>query len=341
MKGKCAFRARRALARALPALAIQLIAAALVASAADRIQIRPQYNPGETLYYQIELHTDTTGRTTTPILNPEGGTKFSENVDLLVRLDVLPQTASGAMQSQHGAVQMRVTYERAHADAQSDAPEFDRPAGSEAYSRLAGHSFEFALGPGGVISNLQDPDNILPKLSQATAALSWMNMFSSIGGFSPRGISIGQKWTGEVPLAGAPLAGLVWQTDSTYLRNEPCQARATRAAERNAGSAAEQCAVILTQSTVIHRGPRHADETPPDYVRHGLRTAGALTGSGERLEAVSLSSGLLVSSTETSTQRADFDIVSAANGEKIHRDGEVRTQMVITRVAAPSGSSHR
>ena len=332
-------RVYRAVMRGLPAIATPLLAVALLAAAAERIQIRPQYNRDETMYYRIELHTVSTGKTTTPILNPEGGTKFSQAVDFLIRVDVLPQNASGASQMpQAGAARIRVTYEQAHAETQSDAPEFDPPAGSEAYSKLGGHSVEFTLNSGGAVSSFQDPENVLSKLSNAAAALSWVKMFASTSGFPSRGISIGQKWTGESPLTGAPLAQLIWHTESTYLRDEPCPARANILTGQGAASAPQQCAVILTQSTVVHRGSRHADETPPDYLRHGLRTEGALTGTGERLDVYSLSSGLLVSSTETSTQRADFDIVSAANGEKIHRDGQVQSQTVITRVAAPPPS---
>lgn len=350
MKGKDALGAWRALAQCLRLIAIPIVGTTLIASAAERIRIEPRYTPGETMYYQIELHTVSTGKTTTPIIDPEGGTNVTENVDLLVRLDVLTETVPGATSSHAGraanAVHMRVTYERAHADTRSDAPEFNAPSGEKGDEKLAGHSFEFTLEPGGVISNFQDSDDRMENSTDAMTALSWIKILATSSAFPSRGISIGQKWTREQPLSGAPLAGLVWHTESTYMRDEPCGAPASAlpsaearqhapAAGRARAGASPQCAVILTQFKILSHGRRGADQTPPDYIRHGLRTSGTVTGSGESLDTFSLASGLLVRSTKSSTQRVDFDIIQAANGETIHRAGQVQSQMVITRVAAP------
>jgi hypothetical protein len=316
-----------------------LAALSIAAAAAARIQIHPRYKSGEVLYYQIEMHTVSTGQTTTPIVNPESGTKSSENVDMLVRLDVLPDAQSRRQKSQQGGeaagIRLRVTYERAHADLRTDAPELHAPSAAQLYDQLAGHSIEFTLEPNGAISNLQDADHVLSNFADAAAALSWTKLLASATAFPARGIAIGQSWTNDQPLAQAPLARLTWHTNSTYLRNEPCRAPSAAGEQQKAEGAAAQCAVILTQFKIVRRGSAHADQTPPDYVRHGLRTSGTLTGSGSSLDSFSLASGLLVNSTQTSAQRADYDIINAANGRKIHRAGQVQTQMVITRVSNP------
>lgn len=326
--------------RVFPLLAGSLIFLVLAASAGERVHIHPQYVQGETLYYQIAMHTDSTGKTTTPIINPEGGTKFSENVDLLVRVEVMPDGSSGGDEKSGqanvpGAIRMRLTYERTHADSRTDALAFDAPPAKRGYDRLAGHSLEYSLAPTGALSDFKDTEDLLPKLGDAMGALSWVKLLAPGGGFPRQGISIGQKWTNERPLSGAPLGGLVWRTESSYLRNEPCRPPTTSEVSRGAGPRAQQCAVILTQFQILRHGLSRSEETPPDYVRHGLRTEGILTGSGESLDTFSLATGLLVTSTQTSRQRADFDIINAANGEKIHRAGQVRTQMVITSVSAP------
>lgn len=342
MKGKAGFCARRAFIGAFPAIVMQIFALALIALAAERIHIQPQFKPGEVLYYQIETHSVSTGKTTTPIINPEGGTKLSENVDLLVRLDVLPEghTTGGAKSPQArgmAPVHMRVTYERSHADSRADAPAFDAPPAAQEYGRLAGHSFELTLEASGAIEDLKDIDNILKSTAGAApAALSWIRILETGNNYPQQGISMGQRWTDEKPLDAAPVAGLVWHAESSYLRNEPCKGPPTEnGAATSPGSDAGRCAVILTQLQIQRHGSSHANQTPPDFLRHGLRTTGTLTGTGESLDSISLSSGMLVSSTQTSTQRADFDIIDAANGEKIHRDGQVQTQTVITRVTAP------
>jgi hypothetical protein len=90
--------------------------------------------------------------------------------------------------------------------------------------------------------------------------------------------------------------------------------------------------VILTRSEILQRGSRGADATPEDYLRNGLRTSGTWTGSGEGLDSISLASGLLVSSTQTSKQDMDYEITSARTGSAIHHVGQVQSQSQITLV---------
>lgn len=332
MKGKLRSGAIAA-ARSIPAIVASFLALTLVASAATRLHFHAQFAPGQTLYYQIESHTLSTGQTVTPIINPEGGTKFGENVDLLVRLDILPHSATS--ENAPGSVRLRVTYERSHADSQTDSSALDAPSAAADYTDLEGHSFELTLGPTGAISDFQDDDEVLTNAAEVLTAFSWIKDLVASNSFPPRGIALGDKWTSERPVDDAPLAGLVWRAESTYVREEPCQSPAAKGQPPPEPTApAQRCAVILTRFQVVRHGSSHGDQTPPEYVRHGLRTAGTLTGSGETLDSISLSSGLLVTSTQTSTQRSDFEIISAANGEKIHRTAQLQMQTVITQVPA-------
>jgi hypothetical protein len=334
VKGKTGSEAFAAPAGFLPAMLLSILAFAVLTSAAERVHFRAHFAPGETLYYQVESHVVSTGKTVTPIVNPEGGTKFSQNVDLLVRLDVLANSATTG--NAPDAVRMRATYERAHADSQSDSPQLDAPSAARNYARLEGHSFELTLGPEGAMSDFQDTDKLLSNASEVLTAFSWIKELVASNSFPRRGIALGDKWTEETPVDDAPLAGLIWRAESNYVRDEACQSvGASGKAQHAAAAPAQQCAVIVTRFQVVRRGSSHADQTPPDYVHHGLRTAGTLTGSGESLDSISLSTGLLVNATETSTQRSDFDIINAANGERIHRAGQVQMQTVITQVSAP------
>jgi hypothetical protein len=334
MKGKAHFDAIRAVARLLPAILGSVLALTLLAYAVDRVHLSARFAPGQTLYYQVEIHTLSTGKTVTPIINPEGGTKFSQNVDLLVRLDVLPNSSSTA--NPPDATRLSATYERAHSDSQTDSPQLAGPSAASDYARLEGHSFGLRLGAAGAISSFQDTDKVLPNASEVLTAFSWIKQLVVDNSFPRRGIAIGDKWTGERPVDEAPLTGLFWRAESNYVRNESCQSSAAQKESQHASDPPpQQCAVVLTRFQIVRRGSSHADQTPPDYVRHGLRTAGTLTGSGESLDSISLANGLLVSSTQSSTQRADFDIISAANGERIYRTGQAQTQTVITQVPAP------
>jgi hypothetical protein len=160
--------------------------------------------------------------------------------------------------------------------------------------------------------------------------------------FPKEGIVIGQKWTSEQPIENSPLAGLTWRTESTYVRDESISvqtlddaaADATPATTPSdavptttaAPAAQTPCAIIVTKFQIVRHGSEHGDATPPDYVHNGLRTSGTWTGSGESLDSISLATGLIVRSTQTTTQNMDFEVLSPTTGSKIHYVGQVETQ---------------
>jgi hypothetical protein len=145
----------------------------------------------------------------------------------------------------------------------------------------------------------------------------------------PEGIAVGQKWTAERPLENTPLANLLWRTASSYLRDEPC-GPAGQSASLAQNSAAPLCAVILTSFDILRHGSASADATPDDYRHNGLRTSGTWAGKGQSLDTISLQSGMLLRSTQSSTQKMDFEIVSALSGSKMHYAGQVDSQSEIT-----------
>jgi len=316
-------------------LGILVSASALaLAASGKRVRLTPQYVPGATLRYQIESRNTTTGTTTTPIVNPEGGKQSSLVVHLLVRLDVLSAPSAAAP----GAARLRATFEKSSAESQSDAFDPAQPSVSEQYARLRGQSAEFTVASSGQIVDVKGFEDAGTDRSVVQSALSWLASLSVAGGFPPDGVEIGRKWKAERPVEGAPLAGIVWRIESAYLRDEPCipEAAASGAA-RPSSSPPESCAVILSRFEIPRGGSSRADSTPEDYRRNGLRVSGSWTGTGESLKYVSLSTGLLVRSTETSDQQMDYKISSAATGSSIERKAQVHSQSEIILVpASPS-----
>src|SRR5277367_1262997 len=107
------------LMRRFPAI-VTILALAVVASADQRIRLVPKFATGQIFRYEVETRTTTSSKTTTPILNPEGGSQSSQTISLLVRLDVLradPPTNTGTA----GTVRLRATYEKSEAKSQADA----------------------------------------------------------------------------------------------------------------------------------------------------------------------------------------------------------------------------
>jgi hypothetical protein len=337
---------------AVLALASLALISVLVTQGGQKIHISPKFAAGQTLRYRIQTRTSTKGTTTTPIANPEGGSETNLATLLVVRLDVL--AAPAASSDSPGAARVRATYEDSEATAQADAVNPGAPSPGEAYERMKGHSIEFTIGPGGELADFDGLDKIFSNASDAEPMLSWARGLSSSAGFPKHGIELGQKWTSQRELEGMPLTGLQWKTEATYLRDESCSApqSASESDPRSAANAPaaplssvplEICAVILTQFQIDRHASARADGTPDDYRKNGLRTSGKWTGSGESLDSISLASGLLVSSTQSSTQDVDYQIESTRNaGSSIHRTSHVTTKTEITLLpasAAPAPKS--
>ena len=309
-----------------------------------RIHLTPNFTMGESFRYHIESRTTTTGTTTTPIVNPEAASQLKQVANIEVRLDVVG--VQPATIGTPGAARLRATYEKAAASTETDA--YDPAAASldAQYNNLQGRFVEFTIESDGKISHITGLDQVVSNPSAAAAVRAWINGFSPSGNLPVEGISIGQKWEAEHPLENTPLANLLWRSSSSYLRDEPCElpGQSTLPAQNSATGAAPAsvpaplansseplCAVILTTFDILRRGSS-ADATPEDYRHNGLRTFGTWIGNGQTLDTISLQTGMLLRSTQTSTQKMDFEIVSALSGSKMHYAGQVQTQSEVTLV---------
>ncbi len=304
------------------------------AVAGQRVHFLPKFVAGETLRYQVEMRSISTGNTTTPIANPEGETKISQTISLLVRLDVIGTAESGTASS--GQSRLRAIYEKSRAQSESDAFNPDAPSLEDQYAKLEGRSIEFTLLPDGHLAGMTGLEDVFPNRSESDPILSWVQALST-GSRVPRdGIEVGQKWNYERSLRGGPLSDLFWRTESTYSRDDRCSpATAIIGQKANPNAGGGTCAVILTHFEILRRGSAQSDATPEDYRRNGLRTSGTWTGSGESLDTIALATGLLESSTQTSTQNMDYQIASASAGSRIHHVGKVESQSEIRLVSAP------
>ena len=310
-----------------------LVATVYAFAAIHRVNLVPKFSPGQVMRYRIESGSKSTGKTTGPIANPEGGSQSSNSIHMVVRLEVLSLAVEGG-------VRLRATYEKSSAQSEADALDLSANSFSSRYTRLEGRTFEFTLEPDGKVTNTQDLTAAAagesPKAIEPV--LTWLAQVVPGTSFPKNGISVGQKWTRERPVEGAVLSGLALRSESAYVRNESCGSNSpasSTSAGAASGLAATECAVILTQFQITRRGSSHADATPDDYRRNGLRTSGTWTGSGESLDSYSLATGLLVSSTQSSTQNMDYQVTSAGNGSSVRYVGKIQAQSQITLVPSP------
>jgi hypothetical protein len=322
-------------------LGLILLSVAFARTTDRRAQLVPHFAPGVTLRYSIETRTTSNEHTISPVESNEGGGPFKQTTSFVVRLDVLALLQT--TQTAANFVRFRATFEKSHADSAvgASAPE-PSPLGSsfdDSIDQLEGRSFEFTIGPDGQIASVKGLEEITTNREAAERAISWITVLSSAGSVPRERVEIGQKWKSDKALTGLPLSDVIWRTESSYLREEPCAAPAGVNDPKDSGPPAqsqEDCAVILTRFEISRRGSEHSDATPDDYRRNGLRTSGKWTGSGQSLNSVSLVSGFLVSSSQTATQDMDYEIVSAASGSAIHQVGRTTTQTEISLIVAPA-----
>jgi hypothetical protein len=231
-----------------------------------------------------------------------------------------------------GCSRIRATYEKVVATTKADVQSPELAENEAQLKRLEGRSLEFTLSPDGKVSDLISPEDFLPAerkaLEDSLAQLAWSP------GAPAEGVAPGQKWITERPITPAPLLGLVWRSESTYLRNEPCQASAPAAGLVQAATG-ETCAVILTQFDIAQR-PAGSDPTPPEFRARALRTAGKLAGSGDSLVYVSLRTGWVVSVTEQATEETDLTVTAVEDNSQTRYAGRVRRQSSMTLLPAPA-----
>lgn len=291
-----------------------------------RVRLAPQFAPGQVLRYQMEFRTTTNTTESGLAHDPQGPAQLVVTWDAVVHLEVLPLKPDDA--SAAPVTRLRTTYEKSVATARSDTydPEADRI--EQQYRKLEGRAIEFMLDVDGKVAKVEGLEGLLRDPKAAAAARDWLAQLS-MGASAPReGIVPGQKWSFEQPAASAPLAGLLWRTESTYLRNEPCRPAGPHGAAASDSLAKETCAVILTRLEVTQPHPPK-DPTPEDYRRAGVRTAGRWSGSGESLSYISLRTGWVVSVTQSATEEMDVTFYNA-HGESLRYAGRVHSQSQVS-----------
>lgn len=289
--------------------------------------LQPKLVPGDVLRYQIEFQTTSDTKAGGAVADPEGPSRVVVTWDAQVRLEVLagPENASG------GTRRLRATYEHSSATFQSDSPDPQADAVVGQYRQLEGRSIEFALAADGSVTAVSGLDGVISDQSTASAAQQWIAQLSS-GGIAPAaGASPGVTWSSQQNADSLPLAGLVWRTDSTYLRNDPCGQALPSAAVSQQD---DNCAVVLTSLTLLPSRSK-GDATPEEFRKNGLQSSGHWTGSGDSLSYVSQRTGWVVSASQSSTQEMDVNI-SSKLGSTVHYSGTISTHSQISLLPSES-----
>ena len=279
-----------------------------IAATSPRVSLAPRFVPGQTFRYQMEFETTTNTSRSGLTVDPEGPTSLVVDWNAAVRMEVL-----AAGDDTPGGIRLRTTYEKSAATINSDT--FDPAAAetSEQYRSLEGKVVEFTIDAAGNVKYVAGIEDLVDSQKAAQSAREWIAQIGASGGAPPGGVVVGQKWTSDQPADSLPIAGLVWHTDSEYLRNEPCHPANPDVPEAPAPgekfSAAPDCAVVLANLSLIRSKTAH-DLTPAELRKNGVTSAGKWSGSAQSLLYVSLDTGMVVSSTQTSTESMDVTLTS-------------------------------
>ena len=298
-----------------------------------RVSLTPRFIPGQTFRYGMEFETSTETTRSGLASDPQGPSSLVVNWNATVRVEVLPADAGAP-----GGIRLRTTYEKSTASVRSDT--FDPVAAEtqEQYRMLEGKVVEFALDADGKVKSVIGIEGIVDSEKAAQSAREWVAQLSASAGAPPGGVSVGQTWSSEQPADSLPIAGLVWRTDSQYLRNEACHPsnpdvpNAPGAANSAANSQApKDCAVILANLNLV-RPKASRDQTPSEFRKDGVQSAGKWSGSAQSLLYISLATGMVVSVTQSGTEEMEVLLTSNHN-TSMHYAGTISTRSQVALVA--------
>ncbi len=279
----------------------------------------------------MEFETTTTTSKSGVAKDPEGPSKLVITWDSTIRIEVLPAGPAAP-----NGIRLRTTYEKSSASAHSDT--FD-PAAAETqgeYEKLQGKVLEFSLDGAGNVKSVSGLEGVVNSEAALKAASDWIARLDASSGAPAGGVVIGQKWQSDMDAKELPVAGLVWRTESEYLRNEACHPPNPEVPESAIANASgnsdgnDTCAVILAQLSLVRPKPVR-NSTPEDYRKNGVQTAGTWNGSAESLSYISLKSGVVVSVTQTGTQNMDVTLTTTNLRTSMHYSGSIlsRSQVAL------------
>ena len=311
------------------------------ASSSPKISLSPRFIPGQTFRYEIESETATDTKRSGIASDPEGPSSLVIVWNATVRVEVLPDGGGTP-----GAIRLRCTYEKSTATIRSDTFDPQADVTKDQYQKLEGKVVEFVLDAGGKVKSISGVEAAAGTEKAAQAAREWIAQLGASAGTPPGGVSVGQSWSSEQAADSLPIAGLVWRTESQYLRNEACRPAnsgvppAPGAADSMANAnAAPDCAVILSTLNLIH-GKYSRDPTPPEYRKNNVQSSGKWNGAGQSLLYVSLASGMVVSVTQSGKEEMDVLLTSNHN-TSMRYFGTIQSRSEVTLLADIPASSDR
>jgi hypothetical protein len=309
---------KAAMRKSTPAVLLFLSFAALRLAGSERegnrVSLFPKLHAGEGYSYQVRYQAEKKIKTESAVAAPMAPEDGRTDTQRLLRMEVLGE--KGAGRTAELRLRLRLT--------PPEEPENETRA-------------ELTLQGDGRVSDEQGMNSFSAEDQETIRA--WMAQFGMAGVFPVAGVKQGERWKAEEPVAGAALTGLVWEKESTYVRNDVCPVD-THGAEPGKndkhGKTQPMCAVILIRETLKQKSSaKHA--TPGDFKTRELRTTGTARGTNEIVSYIALDNGLLVRGTEEAQQAMDVEVALADRGNRVHYNVDARSHTEVLMVAEVAG----
>jgi len=305
-----------------------LLAAASLGAGDRRVPLLPKLQPGQSITYLVSFRSDKVVKTESKVVAPMAPDSAQVDGSGLLRVQILEVHDTGGNADIHARGWFLTS--RTGATAPSGSSE-KNPDGSNSHTDPNDKRIDFNISPDGSVNTINGLDSLLP--SQQQAWQQWMARFALAWTLSPGGMKPGERWKSDQPeQSAAPIAGLHWERETLYVRDEPCrlsQLSLTRDVTSSSGPA-DTCAVLLTTATLKQKSSPK-DATPGDFKVHDLRTLGTAKGTGEIITYISLKTGLVVRATEETTQFLDVIIAKTdgSNGVHYNVDAKSRAEVLL------------
>ena len=298
-----------------------LLAVATLCAGDRRINLLPRLQLSQTITYLIRFQSDKTIKTESKVVAPMAPNAAQIDAHGLLRVEILDVQRQGSK----AAIHARGRFLALDSGVWLKRPGDKKPDWDKQRVDPHGKSIDFTISPDGSVNEVKGLDTLFPEQQQAWQ--QWVARFALAWTLPADGMKFGEKWKSEqAEQAGAPIAGLHWARESSYVRDEPCQAsQLSIMGDVSASSGPpDTCAVLLTTATLKQKSSSK-DATPEDFKLHELRTMGTAKGAGEIITYISLKSGLVVRATEETSQFMDVVVAKADGSNRVHYNVDAKS----------------
>jgi hypothetical protein len=308
-----------------------LLAVASLGAGDRRVHFLPKLQPGQTITYLIRFQSDKTVKTESKVVAPMAPDSAQLDAHGLLRIEIVDmQQPAGKL-----IIRARGQFLTPGSSVTMKMPNDKNPDGNISRMDPNSTSLDFTISPDGSVNEVKGLDSLSPEKQQAWQ--QWAARFALPWTLPAGGMKPGEKSKSEqAEQAGTPIAGLHWEREALYVRDEPCQSsQLSPAGEVSPSSSpADTCAVLLTAATLKQKSSSK-DATPEDFKVHELHTMGTANGTGETITYISLKTGLVVRATEETAQFMDVVIAKSDGSNRVHYnvDAKSHAEVILVTVA--------